>query len=85
MTKAERIHLELKRAARGRTYRVRVKGVIHEIKDGWVPSTVLQELGGWRYSARLHDLKAQGIEHESEQFAGGLWLFRLKQPAKVEA
>jgi hypothetical protein len=84
MSKAEKIHLELLQAQRGRTYKITIKGIEHPIRDGWVPSTVLQELGGWRYSARLYDLSRQGIEHESQQYAGGLWLYRIK-PAEGAA
>lgn len=80
-TKAEKILHELRRAQQGRRYRVQIRGQVHTVKAGWVPSTVLLELAGWRYSARLYDLKKQGFEHESEQLEEGVWIYRLKPEA----
>lgn len=68
---------ELIRAANGKTYTETYEGVAYVFDEGWVPSTVLAELAGWRYGARLDDLKQDGaIVHESRHVAGSLWGYR---------
>lgn len=53
------------------------------VSDGWVPSTVLAEIGGMRFSARLYDLKQdRGVKWEKRRLevagrATPIWLYRL--------
>lgn len=78
-SKKEKVHLEMKWAREGRSYIVRhpETGAKTHVSDGWVPATVLEKLAGWRFGARLYDLKEDGIlTYESKELYEGLWLYR---------
>lgn len=55
------------RYARERNKKYFLHGTV--IDGGWVPAPVLERLAGWRFSARLHQLKAEGrIQYEKERW-----------------
>lgn len=79
ITKAQAVERELRDAAAGKRYRVRVEGVAKEVPAGWVPSTILHAVGGWRYAARLFDLKKSGriLGYDSKPFEGSrIYIYR---------
>lgn len=69
-TKREKVFEELKRAKAGKPYSLRLKeaGPAHLVPRGWVPSRVLHDLAGWRFGARLYELRKDGVEIESRPF-----------------
>lgn len=71
MSKADKVLELLRAASRGHTFRVRHGGEVY-VRTGWVPNTALAEVGGWRYSARMMDLRKAGkaVVDVERQFDG---------------
>ena len=58
--------------------------LFEHMRDGrWYTATELTEVAGRRYGARLHELAAAGIPHESgSKGKNGEWEYRLIQSLK---
>lgn len=53
----------------------------HQFSDapaGWVPSRALHDVAGWRYSARIYDLRQAGHDIESRRESQQVWIYRLR-------
>lgn len=87
-TRAGRLERELRYAMRGKSYAL--DGAV--VSGGWVPSTVLVRLAGWRFGARLYELRCEGrVECQTRRWMHPLtgkptevWLYRATRLAPLD-